>query len=107
MTEQQENLELLQQDSHTIDLDEPIMMGDTKITQLVIRKPNVRALQGVKIADLLQGDVSAICTVLPKVSSPTLTKHQIEQLEPADLAQIGGVMMTFLQPKSVRQQLLQ
>lgn len=107
MTEQQENLELLQQDSHTIDLDEPIMMGETKITQLVIRKPNVRALQGVKIADLLQGDVSAICTVLPKVSSPTLTKHQIEQLEPADLAQIGGVMMTFLQPKSVRQQLLQ
>lgn len=107
MSEQQENLALLQQDSHTIDLDEPIMMGETKITQLVIRKPNVRALQGVKIADLLQGDVSAICTVLPKVSSPTLTKHQIEQLEPADLAQIGGVMMTFLQPKSVRQQLLQ
>lgn len=107
MSEQQENLALLQQDSHTIDLDEPIMMGETKITQLVIRKPNVRALQGVKIADLLQGDVSAICTVLPKVSSPTLTKQQIEQLEPADLAQIGGVMMTFLQPKSVRQQLLQ
>lgn len=107
MTEQQENLELLQQDSHTIDLDEPIMMGETKITQLVIRKPNVRALQGVKIADLLQGDVSAICTVLPKITTPTLTKHQIEQLDPADIAQISGAVMIFLQPKSLRTQLLQ
>lgn len=108
MTElQQENTELLQQNQHMIELDEPIFMGDIKIEQLTIRKPNVRALQGVKIADLLQGDVTAICAVLPKISSPTLTKHQIEQLEPADLAQIGGAIMTFLQPKSVRQQLLQ
>lgn len=95
------------QDSQTIELDTPLMMGETAITHLEIRKPNVQALQGVKIADLLQGDVTAICHILPKISTPTITKAQVQQLDPADIAQIGGAVMIFLQPKSVRAELLQ
>lgn len=99
--------QLIAQDSQTIELDTPLMMGDTTITHLEIRKPNVQALQGVKIADLLQGDVTAICHILPKISNPTITKTQVQQLDPADIAQIGGAVMVFLQPKSVRAELLQ
>lgn len=99
--------QLITQDSQTIELDAPLMMGDTTITHLEIRKPNVQALQGVKIADLLQGDVTAICHILPKISNPTITKAQVQQLDPADIAQIGGAVMVFLQPKSVRAELLQ
>jgi len=106
-TEQQaQNQTSLNPDVQTIDLDNPILMGALEITSLEIRKPNVTALQGVKIADLLQGDVNAICTVLPRICSPTLTKSQISQLEPSDLAQAGGVIMLFLQPKSVRAEVL-
>lgn len=106
-TEQQaENLAALNPDVQSIDLDSPIMMGTLEITSLEIRKPNVTALQGVKIADLLQGDINAICTVLPRICTPTLTKSQINQLEPSDLAQAGGVIMLFLQPKSVRVEVL-
>lgn len=101
------NQVLITQDTQRIDLDSPITMGDTAIEALEIRKPNVQALQGVKIADLLQGDVTAICTILPKISTPTLTKSQVQQLDPADIAQIGGAIMIFLQPKSVRAELLQ
>ncbi|MBF9261005.1 phage tail assembly protein [Acinetobacter baumannii] len=100
--EQLENQEAINPDLQTIDLETPLMMGTIEIKALEIRKPNVTALQGVKIADLLNGDVTAICTVLPRVSTPTLTKSQINQLEPADLAQIGGALVLFLQPKSVR-----
>lgn len=99
--------QLITQDSQTIELDAPLMMGDTTITHLEIRKPNVQALQGVKIADLLQGDVTAICHILPKISNPTITKAQVQQLDPADIAQIGGAVMVFLQPKSVHAELLQ
>lgn len=99
--------QLITQDSQTIELDAPLMMGDTTITHLEIRKPNVQALQGVKIADLLQGDVTAICHILPKISNPTITKAQVQQLDPANIAQIGGAVMVFLQPKSVRAELLQ
>lgn len=108
MTEQQqtENRDILQQDSQRIDLDTPLMMGDLKIESLEIRKPNVAALQGIKLSDLAQGDTFAICTVLPRVCTPNLTKAQIAQLDPADLAQIGGVFVLFLQPKSVRAEML-
>lgn len=99
--------QLITQDSQIVELDTPLVMGETTITHLEIRKPNVQALQGVKIADLLQGDVTAICHILPKISTPTITKAQVQQLDPADIAQIGGAVMIFLQPKSVRAELLQ
>lgn len=105
--DQTQNQKLIQAETQTIDLDTPIKMGDLEIKQLEIRKPNVQALQGVKIADLLQGDVNSICTILPRISSPTLTKAEINQLEPSDIAQVAGVVMIFLQTKSVRAQLLQ
>lgn len=104
--EQLENIAALNTDVQIIELETPLKMGNTEITSLEIRKPNVLALQGVKIADLLQGDVNAICAVLPKISTPSLTKSQIVDLEPADLSQIGGAIMLFLQPRSVRAEIL-
>ncbi|KRI03930.1 MULTISPECIES: phage tail assembly protein [Acinetobacter calcoaceticus/baumannii complex] len=104
--EQVENTATINPDIQTVDLEKPLMMGNLEIPSLEIRKPNVQALQGVKIADLLQGDVTSICTVLPRICTPELTKSQINQLEPADLAQIGGAIMLFLQPKSTRVQVL-
>lgn len=104
--EQIENTAAINPDVQIIELENPILMGNQEITSLEIRKPNVLALQGVKIADLLQGDVSAICTVLPKLTTPALTKSQINQLEPSDMAQIGGAIVLFLQPKSVRAEVL-
>ncbi|KQE10877.1 phage tail protein [Acinetobacter pittii] len=104
--EQLENTAAINPDIQTVDLEKPLLMGNLEIPSLEIRKPNVQALQGVKIADLLQGDVISICTVLPRICTPELTKSQINQLEPADLAQIGGVIMLFLQPKSTRVQVL-
>ncbi|MGR2827324.1 phage tail assembly protein [Acinetobacter sp. 1124_18A] len=104
--EQVENTATINPDIQTVDLEKPLMMGSLEISSLEIRKPNVPALQGAKIADLLQGDVTAICAVLPRICTPELTKSQINQLEPSDLAQIGGVIVLFLQPKSTRVQVL-
>ncbi|MBK0062613.1 MULTISPECIES: phage tail assembly protein [unclassified Acinetobacter] len=106
-TQQAENQKMINPDVESIDLDQPIKMGSIEITQLEIRKPNVPALQGIKIAELLQGDVDAICKVIPRVTNPTLTRAQIIQLEPSDIAQIGAVLMLFLQPSSVRAAILQ
>ena len=78
--EQMENAAAINPDVQTIPLETPLMMGSIEINALDIRKPNVPALQGVKIADLLNGDVTAICTVLPRISTPTLTKTQIKTL---------------------------
>lgn len=104
--QQTENTAAINPDVQTVELENPILMGTLEITSIEIRKPNVLALQGVKIADLLQGDVTATCTVLPKISTPTLTKTLINQLEPSDVAQIAGAIVLFLQPKSVRAEVL-
>ena len=104
--EQFENTAAINMEVQTVDLEKPVMMGNLEINTLEIRKPNVQALQGIKISDLLQGDVTAVCTVLPRVCTPELTKSQISQLEPADITQICGVIMLFLQPKSVRAEVL-
>ncbi len=61
--EQLENTAAINPDIQTVDLEKPLLMGNLEIPSLEIRKPNVQALQGVKIADLLQGDVISICTV--------------------------------------------
>lgn len=93
--------------TQTIDLDQPLQIGDLKVNKIDIRKPNTQALKGLKIADLLQGDVTSICTILPRISSPTLSPYDVNQLEPSDIAQVAGVIMLFLQTKSVRAELLQ
>jgi hypothetical protein len=47
-------------------------------------------------------DVIALTMVLPRVTVPTLTKPEIEALEPADLAQLGAEMVNFLLPRADR-----
>lgn len=105
--DQIENRRAINPDFHVIELDTPLMMGSKEITEVEVRKPNALALQGLKIADLLQGDVTAVLTLLPKVTTPTLTSAQTQQLDPCDIAQFGAVFITFLQPKSRRAALLQ
>ncbi len=105
--EQAVNTQAIQSETQTIDLDQPLKMGGLEVSKIEIRKPNTQALKGLKIADLLQGDVTSICTILPRISSPTLSQYDVNQLEPSDIAQVAGVIMLFLQTKSVRAELLQ
>ncbi|WP_026471136.1 phage tail assembly protein [Alkanindiges illinoisensis] len=105
--DQLENRRAVNPDVEVINLDTPLMMGNQEITEVEVRKPNALALQGLKIADLIQGDVTSVLTLLPKVTTPTLTRAQVQQLDPCDIAQFGAVFITFLQPKSTRAALLQ
>ena len=69
--EQHENIASINPDIQVVDLESPVMMGTLEINSIEIRKPNVTALQGVKIADLLNGDVTAICAgtgIMPSLS---------------------------------------
>lgn len=85
-----------------ITLDTPIARGDTQITVITLRKPNVGALRGVSLSDLLQLDVTALTTVLPRITEPTLTAHDVSQMDPADLVQLGGEVAGFLLPMAAK-----
>jgi hypothetical protein len=82
-----------------VTLDTPLIRGDQRITEVALRKPTAGELRGVSLTDLLQMNVDALAVVLPRVTTPTLTKADIAAMDPADLVQMGGVFAGFLLPK--------
>jgi hypothetical protein len=86
----------------TIDLDTPIKRGATEISQVTLRKPASGELRGTNLADLLQMDVTALERVIPRISNPTLTTHEVQALDPADLFQLGAAVSSFLLPKAMK-----
>lgn len=107
--EQLENLKLITADPNiqVIDLDDPIKIGETTFNQIEVRKPSVPALRKIRLTDLLNGDVNAICTILPLCTTPTISQAMLNNgvVEPSDIVQLGAAVMYFLQPKSVRAEL--
>ena len=80
---------------NTVTLETPIKRGDQVITSLSLRKPASGELRGVALADLLKLDVSALITVLPRITSPSLTAHEAGQLDLVDLTAIGAEVLGF------------
>ena len=85
-----------------VTLDTPIVRGSQTITKVLIRKPRSGELRGTSLSALMQMDVIALTMVLPRVTVPTLTKPEVEALEPSDLAQLGAEVVNFLLPSADR-----
>ncbi|CEQ64359.1 phage tail protein E [Salmonella enterica subsp. enterica serovar Typhi] len=85
----------------TVKLDTPIMRGKTEITEIVLRKPQSGALRGTRLQAIMDMDVGAMMTVIPRISSPTLTAQEMAELDSADLTAMAVEVVTFLLPKSV------
>lgn len=88
--------------TETVILDNPIARGEQAITEIVVRKPDSGSLRGTSLNDLLTMDVNALITVLPRITSPTLTAIELRRMEPEDLLQLGQVVSGFLLPKSLK-----
>ena len=85
-----------------IELDEPIKRGDSFITSLTVRKPKAGALRGISLIELGNLNVSALQVVLPRITEPTLTAHDIANMDPADLLSVGVEVAGFLASKADR-----
>ncbi|MFY2089915.1 phage tail assembly protein [Achromobacter xylosoxidans] len=90
-------------DLKSVDLDEPIKRASGEITRVLIRKPKAGALRGVNLMALVQVDVQALRTVLPRVCDPILTPAEIGELDPADLLNVGAALASFFMSKAERQ----
>ena len=78
----------------TVILEYPLTRGDKQISQLVIRKPKTGALRGVKLADLLQLDVDALCKVVPRIC-PDINDNEMRELDPADFTEVATAVIGF------------
>lgn len=84
-----------------VELDTPILRGKTEITAITVRKPQSGALRGTRLQALMDMDVNAMMTVLPRVTNPALTAQEIAEMDPADLVSLSVEVVTFLLKKSV------
>lgn len=87
----------------TVELDGAIVRGSQTITSIVLRKPMAGELRGVTLVDLVQMDVLALRKVLPRISTPSLTDHEIGAMDPADLMACGVAVSGFLLQKSAKE----
>ncbi|HCS5568150.1 TPA: phage tail protein [Escherichia coli] len=61
-------------------MDTPIKRGKTEITEIVLRKPQSGALRGTRLQAIMDMDVNAMMTVIPRISSPALTAQEIAEM---------------------------
>lgn len=88
--------------SAVVELDDPIMRGETEITSVTVRKPKSGALRGVRLVALMDMDVTAMTEVLPRITDPALTKPEIMAMPPGDLLNMSIEVVNFLLPKSMQ-----
>lgn len=88
-------------------LDEPLKRGTGLITEITLRKPSAGELRGLSLQRLHQADADELLKLLPRITTPSLTGHECAQLDPADLSEAGGIVISFLLKKSLRDAVLQ
>lgn len=88
----------------TITLEEAVQRGTEQIKIVHLLRPRAGDLRGLMIANLLQMEAGAITQLLPRITSPTLLKHEVDNLDPADLIAFAMEVANFLVPKSAMAQ---
>jgi hypothetical protein len=57
--------------------------------------PDTGALRGLKLTDVLQMDVNAMCRLLPRITDPALMPDEVAALPPADLLMLSSEVVSF------------
>lgn len=83
--------------SDPIELAQPITRGKTEVKQITLRRPGSGELRGLKLADLVQGDVNAVIRLVPRISQPTLLEQEVAGLDAYDLTRCADEIAVFLQ----------
>lgn len=76
-------------------------LGDQRITAVTLRRPKSGELRGIDLAALVNSaDYGALETLLPRISSPTLTRTDVANLDPSDLVQFAAAVVLFFVPRT-------
>lgn len=86
--------------ANTVTLDQPIQRPGQTISVITLRKPSAGELRGLSLLAVLNMDVDALATLLPRISSPTIHKAEALAMDPADILAAGIVVAGFLQQKA-------
>jgi Phage tail assembly chaperone proteins, E, or 41 or 14/Phage P2 GpE len=74
----------------------PLTRGETTITSLTLREPDVGALRGLKLTDVLTMDVGAIITLLSRINVDGVSASDLNGLSAADITMLASKTMLFM-----------
>jgi len=89
----------------SVPLQTPIQRGTQRIDTVVLRRPKAGQLRGLLLTDLLQMRVDSLAALLPRITTPTLLQHEIDDLDPADLVALSGAAIGFFLARSQSEQI--
>lgn len=84
-------------------LDYPFERAGQTIAFVDVRRPKSGELRHLNLNALINSGYNELETVLPRITTPRLTKEDVANLDPADLTQLAGEVMDFLLPKAAKQ----
>ncbi|GAA4087335.1 phage tail assembly protein [Zhongshania borealis] len=87
---------MTQDTSATITLKKPLKRGEQEIAKLKLRKPDTGSLRGCRLSMLLNSDVDSLVMLLPRITEPALTEHDISQMDVKDLVSCASEVVGFL-----------
>lgn len=83
-------------DNSTLTLSKAITRDGKPITDITLREPSAGELRGIKLFDLIQGDTGALIDLLPRISTPTLTKQEVLSLSLRDSMLALNLLATMI-----------
>lgn len=90
--------------SKTVELETPIERGEVKITEISLRKPTAGDLRGLSMQDVANTDATALTTLLPRISQPSLTEVELHMMPGSDFMLLAMEVTSFLTPSRFRKE---
>lgn len=88
-----------------VPLEKPIDRHGTKYDAVIVRKPFGTDCTGASLTALNNAEVAALAVVLPRVTEPALSRHEVLAMPIDDLGELAGAIIGFLLTKAVRAEL--
>lgn len=89
----------------TVALQTKIARTGGDITELKLMKPRTGDLRGLMLMDVMQMKADTMAVLIPRISVPTLTKPEVDAMDPADLVAAAVEVANFLVPTAVTESL--
>ncbi len=84
----------------TVKLQTPLQIGEKKIHEITVREPKAGELRGIKLLDVIQMDVAAYETLLPRITDPALTVDQIRDFSASQIMEFMDKVGNAFAPSS-------
>ncbi len=81
-----------------VKLETPIQRGSSVIDAVTLRKPLAGALRGLNLSELLALRAESVMLLLPRITTPTLTREDVAAMDPVDLVACATEVVDFLLP---------